>query len=109
MLDRFTEVNDNEFYERVMAAETPAIVLISTRDNPQNESFIKALEKYIDLYKDKINFFFLDTSKNTSQEDLGIWAQPMILYFRDTMEFARHDYVPSDKDIEEALKRLLKL
>ncbi len=109
MLENFEEITDKDFYEKAMAGEKPAVVFLTYPDNPQNEAFYKSLERYIRLYRDKINFYYLNASTNTSAEDLGVFNFPTILYFRDTMELERHDYLPSSEDVERAIKRLLRL
>lgn len=109
MFEGFQEVTDKDFYEKAMAGEKPAVVLLTYPGNQQNDAFYKVLERYVKLYGDKINFYYLDTSKNTSAEDLGVFNFPTILYFRDTMELERHDYLPSSEEVERAIKRLLRL
>jgi thioredoxin 1 len=32
-----------------------------------------------------------------------------VLYFRDTMELERHDYLPTEEEVETAIRRLLRL
>lgn len=109
MFEGFEELTDRDFYEKAMAGEKPAVVLLITPDNPQNEVFYGVLLKYQKLYGDKINFYWLDVSKHTSAEDLGVFSFPTVLYFRDTMELERHDYTPSEEDVERAIRRLLRL
>lgn len=109
MFEGFEELTDRDFYEKAMAGEKPAVVLLTTPDNPQNEAFYKVLLKYQRIYGDKVNFYSLDVSKHTSAEDLGVFSFPTVLYFRDTMELERHDYTPSDEDVESAIRRLLRL
>ena len=109
MFEGFEEITDRDIYDKAIAGEKPAVVLFVKPDNPQNESFYEVLSKFQRLYGDKINFYFMDASKNTSAEDLGIFVFPTVLYFRDTMELERHDYLPSEEDVERAIRRLLRL
>ena len=109
MFDGFEELTDKDFYQRAMADDKPAVVLLTTPDNPKNSHFKELLAKYQKLYGDKINFYWLDVSKNTSAEDLGVFSFPTVLYFRDTMELERHDYLPSEEEVERAIRRLLRL
>ncbi|MCS6998679.1 MAG: thioredoxin [Aquificaceae bacterium] len=109
MFEGFEELTDRDFYEKAMAGEKPAVVLLTTPDNPKNQVFYDALVKYQKLYGDKINFYWLDVSKHTSGEDLGVFEFPTALYFRDTMELERQDYTPSEEDVERAIRRLLRL
>ncbi|MCS7307631.1 MAG: thioredoxin family protein [Aquificaceae bacterium] len=109
MFDGFEELTDQDFYEKAMASEKPTVVLLTTPDNPRNQTFYDTLIKYQKLYGDKIDFYWLDVSKHTSAEDLGVFDFPTVLYFRDTMELERHDYVPSEEDVERAIRRLLRL
>ena len=109
MFEGFVELSDKELYEKAIAGEKPAVVLFTTPDNPKNSQFYNVLAKFQALYGDKINFFWVDVSKNTSAEDLGVFDFPTALYFRDTMELERHDYVPSEEDVQEAIRRLLRL
>ncbi len=109
MFEGFEELSDKDFYDKAMAGEKPAVVLLTTPNNPQNTAFYEALVKYQKLYGDKINFFWLDVSKHTSAEDLGVFSYPTVLYFRDTMELDRHDYLPSEEEVERAIRRLLRL
>lgn len=74
MFEGFEELTDRDFYDKAMAGEKPAVVLLTTPDNPQNEAFYGVLIKYQKLYGDKINFYWLDVSKHTSAEDLGFLA-----------------------------------
>ncbi|MFN3871134.1 MAG: thioredoxin family protein [Aquificaceae bacterium] len=109
MFEGFEELTDKSFYEKAMAGEKPAVVLLTTPENSHNESLYSILVKYQRIYGDKINFYWLDVSKNTSAEDLGVFSFPTVLYFRDTMELERHDYIPSEEDVEKAIRRLLRL
>ncbi|RMH79984.1 MAG: thioredoxin [Acidobacteria bacterium] len=109
MFEGFEELSDRNFYDSAIAGEKPSVVLLTTPDNPQNKKFYDVLLKFQRLYGDKINFFYLDVSKNTSAEDLGVFDFPTVLYFRDTMELERHDYLPSEEEVERAIRRLLRL
>lgn len=109
MFEGFEELTDKDFYEKAMAGEKPAVALLTTPDNPKNMALHQILLKYQKLYGDKINFYWLDVSKHTSAEDLGVFSFPTVLYFRDTMELERHDYVPSEEEVDKAIRRLLRL
>ncbi|MCS7171212.1 MAG: thioredoxin [Aquificaceae bacterium] len=109
MFEGFEELTDRDFYEKAMASDKPSVVLLTTQDNAQNKVFYERLIKCQRLYGDRINFYWLDVSKNTSAEDLGVFNFPTILYFRDTMELERHDYMPSEEEVEKAMRRLLRL
>lgn len=109
MFEGFEEITDRELYDKAIAGEKPAVVVFTQLNNDQNEAFYKLLSRFQKLYGDKINFYYMDTSKNTSAEDLGVYTFPTVLYFRDTMELDRHDYLPSEEDVEKAIRRLLRL
>lgn len=109
MFEGFEELTDKDFYEKAMAGEKPAVVVLSLPDNPQNQTIYERLAKFQRLYGDKINFYWLDVSKHTSAEDLGVFSFPTVLYFRDTMELERHDYIPEEEEVERAIRRLLRL
>ncbi len=109
MFEGFQELSDKEVYDKAIAGEKPAVVLFTKPDNPKNSDFYQVLVKFQRLYGDKVNFFWVDASKNTSAEDLGVFDFPCVLYFRDTMELERHDYLPSEEEVERAIKRLLRL
>ncbi len=109
MFEGFEELTDKDFYQKAMAGEKPAVVLLTTPENSYNHSLYHLLVKYQKIYGDKVNFYWLDVSKNTSAEDLGVFSFPTVLYFRDTMELERHDYIPSEEDVHKAIRRLLRL
>ena len=109
MFEGFEEITDKELYDKAVAGDKPAVVIFTKPDNSQNESFYHVLSKFQKLYGDKINFYYMDATKNTSAEDLGVYTFPTVLYFRDTMELERHDYLPSEEDVEKAIRRLLRL
>ena len=109
MFEGFEELTDKDFYQKAMAGEKPAVVLFTYPDNSQNEVFYNVLERYVKLYGDRINFYYLNVANNTSAEDLGVFNFPTILYFRDTMELERHDYLPSFEEVDKAIRRLLRL
>lgn len=109
MFEGFEELTDRDFYERAMAGETPAVVLLTVPDNPNNGPVYEKLLRYQKIYGDRVNFYWLDASKHTSAEELGVFSFPAVLYFRDTMELERHDYVPEEEEIERAIRRLLRL
>jgi thioredoxin 1 len=109
MFEGFEEITDKEIYDKALAGEKPAVVIFIQPNNSQNETFYKVLLKFQKLYGDKVNFYYMDAQKNTSAEDLGIFVFPTVLYFRDTMELERHDYLPSEEEIEKAIRRLLRL
>ncbi len=109
MFEGFEELTDRDFYEKAMAGEKPAVVLLTMPGNSQNQIFYDRLIRFQRLYGDKINFYWLDVSKHTSAEDLGVFSFPAVLYFRDTMELERHDYTPEEEDVERAIRRLLRL
>lgn len=109
MFEGFREVNDAEFYKTVMLNPKPSVVVFTSPDNPANEQVKALLEKFQKIYGDKIDFFYMDVSKNTSFEDFGVFNFPTILYFRDTMELDRHDFIPTEDMVEQAIKRLLRL
>ncbi|RLJ71568.1 thioredoxin 1 [Hydrogenivirga caldilitoris] len=109
MLEGFEEVSDRDFYEKVMASETPSVVLFADPNSPATEDFVKLLKPYIEQYGDKVKFYYMDVTKNTSFEDFGVFNFPSAMYFRDTMELDRHDFVPPPEMVEQAIKRLLRL
>jgi len=109
MFEGFEEITDKEIYDKAIAGEKPAVVIFTQPNNSQNEAFYKVLLKFQKLYGDKVNFYYMDVEKNTSAEDLGIFVFPTVLYFRDTMELERHDYLPSEEEVEKAIRRLLRL
>ena len=109
MFEGFKEVTDKDFYKSVMLNPKPSVVVFTSPDNAANEQIKQVLEKYQKIYGDKIDFFYMDVSKNTSFEDFGIFNFPAILYFRDTMELERHDFVPTEDMVEQAIRRLLRM
>ena len=109
MLEGFQEVSDRDFYEKVMSSETPSVVVFTSPYNPHNETVLNLLKRYVEEYSGKLNFFYLDVTKNTSFEDFGIFNFPAILYFRDTMEIERHDFIPSEEMVDHAIKRILRM
>jgi thioredoxin 1 len=109
MLEGFQEIEDKDFYQKVMASEAPTVVLFVDPNSPENEKFLELLKPYMEQYGDKIRFFYMDVTKNTSFEDFGIFNFPSAMYFRDTMELDRHDFIPPPEMVEQAIKRLLRL
>ncbi len=109
MLEGFQEVTDRDFYEKVMASTSPAVVLFVDPSSPETKKFVDLLKPYMDQYGDKITFYYMDVTKNTSFEDFGIFNFPSAMYFRDTMELDRHDFIPTPEMVEQAIKRLLRL
>ena len=109
MLEGFKEVSDRDFYEKVMASESPSVVLFIDPNSPETAKFVELLKPYIEQYGDRINFYFMDVTKNTSFEDFGVFNFPSAMYFRDTMELDRHDFIPPQEMVEQAIKRLLRL
>ncbi len=109
MFEGFKEVGDADFYKSVMLNEKPSVVVFTSPDNPANEQLRTVFEKFVKLYGDRVDFFFMDTSRNRSYEDFGVFNIPAVLYFRDTMELDRHDFIPTEELIEQAIRRLLRL
>ncbi len=109
MFEGFQEVSDKDFYQRVMASEKPAVVLFVDPNSQENEKFINLLKPYMEQYGDKISFYYMDVTKNTSFEDFGIFNFPSAMYFRDTMELDRHDFIPTPEMVQQAIKRLLRI
>jgi thioredoxin 1 len=109
MLRGFQEVSDKDFYEKVMAAESPSVVVFTDPKNEANSKIEELFKPHIEEHGGKINFFVLDVTKNTSFEDFGLFNFPAILYFRDTMELDRHDFVPDGEMVSSAIKRLLRM
>jgi len=109
MIKGFQEVNDRDFYEKVMSSETPAVVVFTEPSSPMNDKLSDLFSPFVDRYGDRINFFFLDVTRNTSFEDFGLFNFPAVLYFRDTMELDRHDFLPTEELIDQAIKRLLRI
>ncbi|MFN3813547.1 MAG: thioredoxin [Aquificaceae bacterium] len=108
MFDGFEEITDQEVYDKAMAGDKPAVLLMTHEGNKLNNAFYMVLIKFQKLYGDEVNFYYLDTSKNTIAEDIGVFTFPTVLYFRDTMELERHDYLPSEEEVEKAIRRLLR-
>ena len=109
MIEGFKEITDREFYEKVMASTKPSVVVFIDPNSPETQKFVDILKPYVDQYGDKIDFYFMDVTKNTSFEDFGVFNFPSALYFRDTMEIDRHDFIPPPDMVEQAIKRLLRL
>lgn len=109
MFEGFEELTDRDFRQKAMAGEKPAVVLLTAPDNPQNSSFYERLLKFQRLYGDKINFYWMDVSKNATAEELGVYNFPTVLYFRDTIELERHEYLPEEAKVENAIRRLMRL
>ena len=109
MIEGFEEVSDKEFYQRVMASETPAVVIFTDPQNPANDQLAKLFKPFVKEFGDRVNFYVLDTTRNTSFEDFGLFNFPAVLYFRDTMELDRHDFVPTEDLVDQDMKRLLRL
>ncbi len=110
MLEGFQEVTDRDFYDKVMASVNPTVVVFINPNEPQQVETINNLfQKHVKEHAGKINFYYLDVTKNTSFEDFGIFNFPAIMYFRDTMELDRHDFIPTQDMVDQAIKRLLRL
>lgn len=109
MLEGFQEINDRNFYEKAMASEKPSVVLFVDPNSSETQKFVDLLKPYMERYGDRINFYYMDVTKNTSFEDFGIFNFPSAMYFRDTMELDRHDFIPTPEMVEQAIKRLLRL
>ncbi len=109
MFEGFEEISDKDFYRKAIASEVPAVVLFVDPNSEKTEEFLSILKPYAEKYRNQVNFFFLDVTKNASQKDFGIFNFPSAIYFRDTMEIDRHDFIPTADMVEEAMKRLLKL
>ncbi|MCS7083969.1 MAG: thioredoxin [Aquificaceae bacterium] len=109
MFEGFEELEDKNIYETAIAGEKPCVIVFYIPGNERNEKLAEVLLKYQRLYGDKVGFYAVDSTKNTSAEDLGIFTFPTVLYFRDSMELERHDYIPSEPQVERAIRRLLRL
>ncbi len=109
MLEGFEEVTDRDFYQKVMAAENPTVVLFVDPNSEETRKFVDLLRPYVEQYGNKIKFYYMDVTKNTSFEDFGIFNFPSAMYFRDTMELDRHDFIPPPEMVEQAIKRLLRI
>ncbi len=108
MIRGFEEVSDRDFYEKVMASETPSVVIFTDPANENNKKLEALFEPFVKEHGGEINFFFLDVTRNTSFEDFGLFNFPAVLYFRDTMELDRHDFIPNSELVESAIARLLR-
>jgi thioredoxin 1 len=104
----FEEVTDRDIYDRAISAEKPAVVVFYKPGSEKNQELFDLLAKFKAIYGDKVNFFAMNTEKNTTPEDLSIFHFPTVLYFRDTMELERHDYIPTEEEVENTIRRLLK-
>lgn len=109
MLEGFQEVSDRDFYQKVMSAESPTVVLFVDPNSEETQKFVELLKPYMEQYGGQITFYYMDVTKNTSFEDFGIFNFPSAMYFRDTMELDRHDFIPTPDMVEQAIKRLLRL
>ncbi|ADC88777.1 hypothetical protein Thal_0141 [Thermocrinis albus DSM 14484] len=109
MWEGFEELTDKDIYDRAISGDKPAVVIFIKPEDPENERWFSLFSRLQRLYGDKVNFFYMDTSKTTSYQDLGIFVFPTVLYFRDTMELDRHDYFPSEEEVERSIRRLLRL
>jgi len=108
MLEGFEEITDRDFYQKVMAAEDPVVVLFVDPSSGETGRFVELLRPYLERYKGRIRFCYMDVTKNTSFQDFGIFNFPSAMYFRDTMELDRHDFIPTPEMVEQAVKRLLR-
>lgn len=109
MFEGMQETTDKDIYQKVMSSDTPAILLLTSPDNPRNQEFYQSLVKFIKLYGDKIGFYYLDTTKNDSQQDFGLWAEPSILCFAETMEMDRFENPPSEEQLQNSINRMLRV
>jgi len=105
----FEELTDKDIYDRAISADKPSVVVFYKPNMEKNQEVLNLLSKFQKIYGDKVNFFVMDAQRNTTAEDLGIFYFPTILYFRDTMELERHDYIPTEEEVEQAIRRLLRL
>jgi thioredoxin 1 len=105
----FEELTDKEIYDRAISAEKPAVVAFYKPGSEKNQELFDLLAKFKAIYGDKVNFFAMNAEENTTPEDLGIFYFPTVLYFRDTMELERHDYLPTEEEVETTIRRLLRL
>jgi thioredoxin 1 len=105
----FEELTDKDIYDRAISAEKPAVVVFYKPGSEKNQELFDLLAKFRAIYGDKVNFFAMNAEENTTPEDLGIFYFPTVLYFRDTMELERHDYIPTEEEVETAIRRLLRL
>jgi len=67
------------------------------------------LEGFADLYGDAVNFFLVDVTRNACQEDFGLSSFPALVYFRESMELDRQEFIPTPQMVEQAIKRILRL
>ncbi len=109
MFEGINEVTDKDIYQKVMASDMPAILIVSSPDNPRNQEFYDAIVKFMKLYGDKIGFYYLDTSKNDSQQDFGLWSEPSILCFAETMEMDRYENPPAEQQLQASINRMLRI
>ncbi|MEN3033651.1 MAG: thioredoxin domain-containing protein [Aquificaceae bacterium] len=109
MFEGFEELEDKNIYENAIAGQMPSVIVFYVPNSDKNQKLEGVLLKYQRLYGDKVKFYQIDCTKNTSAEDLGIFTFPTVLYFRDSMELERHDYIPNEADVERAIRRLLRL
>ncbi len=100
------EIGDENFYKEAIDSEVPSLIFISKKEASGHKELVSMLEELEKEYGDCVNFYYMDASKNTTPEDLGINTFPAIVYFRETMEVDRHIYIPSREDIVSVLKRL---
>ncbi|WP_448587884.1 thioredoxin family protein [Thermocrinis sp.] len=105
----FEELTDKDIYDRAISAEKPAVVVFYKPGKGENQEVFNLLSKFQLIYGDKVNFFSMNAEQNTTHEDLGIFYFPTVLYFRETMELERHDYIPTEEEVERAIRRLLRL
>jgi|YelNatPaOPRAMG01_1025707.scaffolds.fasta_scaffold03851_11 thioredoxin 1 len=109
MFKDMEEVTDKDIYQKVMASDTPAILIVTSPTNPKNQEFYEAVSKYIKLYGDKVGFYYLDTTKNDSQQDFGLWAEPSVLCFAETMEMDRFENPPTEEQLQASINRMLRI
>ena len=109
LFEGFSEVGDREFYEKVISAEKPSVVLFVEPGNPANRELAELMEGFVEEYGDRVNFFLVDVSRNMCHEDFGVFSFPALIYFRESMELDRHDFVPTRELMEEAIRRILRL
>jgi len=105
----FSEVGDREFYDRVIGAQKPSVVLFVEPGNPLNREVAELLEDFVEEYADRVNFFLVDVSRSMCYEDFGVFSFPALIYFRESMELDRHLSIPSREMVEEAIRRILRL
>lgn len=105
----FEELTDKDIYDRAISAEKPAVVVFYKPGSEKNQELFELLAKFKAIYGNKVNFFAMNVEKNTTPEELSIFYFPTVLYFRDTIELERHDYIPIEEEVETAIRRLLRL